>query len=143
MDVLNQGLSKQEKENLYMGSELVMMWHCLKDTRFSFHTYVPQKMREDPTQKFRTMSFVHGTGRTFEKYRELFIKFADENNLALIFPMFPGGLFEENDFNSYKLLAYRGVRYDNIFLAMIDEFAERFPQIDTEKIFLYGWSGGG
>ena len=68
--------------------------------------------------------------------------FADKNGFAMIFPMFPGGLMDKNDFNSYKLLEYNGVRYDNIFLAMIDELAERFP-IDIDKIYLYGWSGGG
>lgn len=125
-----------------MGSELEMMWHCDKDKRFSYHTYVPQSIYHNPGIRFRVMGFVHGTDRRFEEYRELFKDFADRNNLILIFPMFPGGLIDRNNFNSYKLLSYENVRYDELFLSMIDELSERYP-VDKEKIFLYGWSGGG
>ena len=143
MDILDQGLSAEARKNLYMGSELLMMWHCKADPRFSYHTYIPEGAVSCTEKKYRVMSFVHGTGRTIEEYRELFKDFAERNNLVLIFPMFPGGLKGDDDFNSYKLLAYDEIRYDDIFLKMVDELAERFPVIDTEKIFLYGWSGGG
>lgn len=143
MDLLNQGLSDEARKNLYMGSELVMMWHCKADPRFSYHTYIPEAAASCKEKKYRVMSFIHGTGRTIEEYRELFKDFAEKNDLVLIFPMFPGGLKGDDDFNSYKLLKYEDVRYDNIFLSMVEELAERFPAIDTEKIFLYGWSGGG
>ena len=142
MDILSQGITEEIYQNLYMGSEREMMWHCNADPRFSYHTYIPENYREYKEKKLKLISFVHGTGRTIEWYRSLFKDFADKNGFAMIFPMFPGGLMDKNDFNSYKLLGYHGVRYDNIFLAMIDELAERFP-IDIDKIYLYGWSGGG
>lgn len=141
MDILNEGVTPEIYQNLYINSELEMMWHCRSDPRFSYHTYVPRSVYEKPSRTYRIMSFIHGTGRTIEAYRNLFSEFADRRDLILIFPMFPGGLMDQDDFNSYKLLAYQGVRYDSIFLSMVDEMAERFP-IDKRKLFLYGWSGG-
>lgn len=141
MDILSEGVTREIYQNLYIGSELEMMWHCRSDPRFSYHTYVPGSVYDQKVPRFRIMSFVHGTGRTMERYRSLFSDFADRNHLILIFPMFPGGLMERDNFNSYKLLADQGIRYDSIFLSMIDEMAQRFP-VDKEKIFLYGWSGG-
>lgn len=142
MDILNQDITEEIYQNLYMGFEREMMWHCNTDPRFSYHTYIPEDYKEYKEKKLKLMSFVHGTGRTIEWYRSLFRDFADKEGFAIIFPMFPGGLMDKNDFNSYKLLEYNGVRYDNVFLSMIDELAGRFP-IDTDKIYLYGWSGGG
>ena len=142
-NVLDENLTVQARNNLYMGSEREMLWHCHADPRFSYFTYIPEKAANDPSIQLGVMSFIHGTGRTVEEYRELFKPFADENNLALIFPLFPGGLYDKDDFNSYKLLAYGDIRYDDIFLKMVDELSERYPNINSEKILLYGWSGGG
>lgn len=142
MDLLNLGVTPETYKNLYIDSELAMMWHLRTDPRFSYHTYIPKSVYNNPAPTFRIMCFVHGTGRTFEKYRQTFSKFADENNLVLLFPLFPGGLIDKDDFNSYKLLSYHGVRYDQILLSMVDDLAERYT-IDKEKIYLYGWSGGG
>lgn len=143
MDILDQGLSQEAKNNLYMGSELQMMWHCKADPRFSYHTYIPEAAASCRGKKYRIMCFVHGTGRTIEEYRSLFSDFAEKNHLVLLFPMFPGGLKGDDDFNSYKLLAYEDVRYDEVLLTMAEELAERFPAVNPDKIFLYGWSGGG
>lgn len=143
MNFLDENLTAEARQNLYMGSEREMLWHCQADPRFSYFTYVPEKAANDSSIKLSVMSFIHGTGRTVEEYRELFKPFADENNLALIFPLFPGGLYDKDDFNSYKLLAYEDIRYDDIFLNMVDEFAQRYENIDPGKILLYGWSGGG
>lgn len=90
------------------------MWHCNADPRFSI-THIFLKIIRNIKRKTEADEFVHGTGRTIEWYRSLFRDFADKEGFAIIFPMFPGGLMDKNDFNSYKLLEYNGVRYDNVF----------------------------
>ena len=39
--------------------------------------------------------------------------FADKNGFAMIFPMFPGGLMDKNDFNSYKDIMIAKVTAEN------------------------------
>ena len=70
-------------------------------------------------------------------------EFADANHMAVLAPVFPGGLIIDDDFNSYKLLNCDGVRYDLALLSMVDEMAKRYPGVETEKFFLFGHSGGG
>lgn len=79
MDILSQGITEEIYQNLYMGSEREMMWHCNADPRFSYHTYIPENYREYKEKKLKLISFVHGTGRTIEWYRSLFKDFADKN----------------------------------------------------------------
>lgn len=142
MDLLSIGITPEISENLYLGSEREMLWHCRSDPRFHYFAYVPESINSDNPPIYQVMCFVHGTGRTTEAYRKLFADFALKNNLIVLFPIFPGGLMDQNDYNSYKLISYNGVRYDLILLSMIEELASRYP-VDGRKILLYGWSGGG
>ena len=143
MNILDQGLTSETSQNLYLGSELEMLWHCQSDPRFSYYAIVPGDIVKNDQIRYEIMCFVHGTGRTTEDYHRLFRSFAEKHHLILLFPLFPGGLLEKDDFNSYKLLTDHGIRYDLILLQMMEEIAERYPgQVNTEKLWLYGWSGG-
>ena len=142
MDLLSEGVSPEAFRNLYIGCELEMLWHCRADPRFHYFACIPETVYDKNPPTYRVMCFVHGSGRTTERYRELFADFAARNDLIVLYPMFPGGVLEQEDFNSYKLLSYQGIRYDLVLLSMVEELAQRYP-VDTKRIFLYGWSGGG
>lgn len=142
MDVLDQNLSVIERRNLYENSERVMLWHCQSDPRFSYYVYIPESIYEKEPPIYKVICIVHGTARSIEGYRRAYREFANNNQFIVITPLFPGGLFDNNDFNSYKLLACNGVRYDLILLSMIDELSRKY-RIDKDKFFMSGFSGGG
>jgi len=142
MDILDKNLSPIERENLYENSERVMLWHCQSDPRFSYYVYIPESIYEKDPPVYKIVCIVHGTARTIEGYRRAYREFADKNKLIVITPLFPGGLFDNKDFNSYKLLICNGLRYDLILLSMIDELSRRY-RIDKEKFLMCGFSGGG
>ena len=89
------------------------------------------------------MIIIHGTGCEVEEYIRQAKLWADKNKVALLAPLFPGGLIDPEDFNSYKLLSCDGVRYDQILLSMIDDMQKRYPGVDGRHFFLFGHSGGG
>ena len=141
--ILNQGVDPAAAAVLYGGVERDMIWHCQTDPRFSFHAYVPESVYDDDETPFRTAVFVHGTGRAYWRYLEYFRAFADKNRFALIMPIFPAGLIDPKDYNSYKVINYKGLRYDQILLSMLDQYHEMFPKVDVSRFFLAGHSGGG
>ena len=142
MDILDQNLSALERKNLYEDSEQLMLWHCRSDPRFSYYVYIPESIYEKEPPLYKIVCIVHGTARSTEDYRQAYREFAEKNQFIIIMPLFPGGLFDNNDFNSYKLLAYKGVRYDLILLSMIDELSRKY-RIYKDKFFMSGFSGGG
>lgn len=87
---------------------------------------------------------IHGHGRRAERARESLVELADRTGSAVLAPLFPTGVGgDPNETHNYKMLAYGGIRYDLILLAMLDEVAARWPGIETDKVFLVGFSGGG
>ena len=114
--------------------------------------YVPKQHYQDPkTTKTKTSDrklplivTVHGSGRRAERARDSLIGLADRTGAAVLAPLFPTGVGgDPNDTHNYKFVAYRGIRYDLILLAMLEEVAARWPGIATDKVFLVGFSGGG
>ncbi|KAI1440705.1 alpha/beta-hydrolase [Annulohypoxylon stygium] len=85
---------------------------------------------------------VHGTRRYVHDLYDL-APFADSTGCAILAPLFPAGLDGPNDIDSYKLLRSKSLRSDLALLSMLDEVAVRWPDIDTQKFFLMGFSGGG
>jgi predicted peptidase len=142
MNILDQNLSEFERKNLYENSESVMLWHCQCDPRFSYYVYIPESIYEKERPIYKIICIVHGTARSIENYRQAYKEFANKNQFIIIMPLFPGGLFDNNDFNSYKLLICNGVRYDLILLSMIDELSKKY-RIYKDKFFMSGFSGGG
>jgi len=86
---------------------------------------------------------IHGTGRDSGSCRRRLIPLAESYRSAILAPLFPAGLDDEYDLDSYKVLRSKSLRSDLALLDIVTEVAVRYPGIDTEKFFLIGFSGGG
>jgi poly(3-hydroxybutyrate) depolymerase len=119
------------------------------DPRVSYTIYVPPDHyhpRPDSThKKLPLLVDIHGTDRTIssifreDEHRE----FARNTPCAILAPVFPAGLDDPNDVDSYKLLRSKSLRSDQVLLSILDEVAYRWPGVETSKIFMAGFSGGG
>ncbi|OTA98911.1 hypothetical protein M426DRAFT_325620 [Hypoxylon sp. CI-4A] len=119
------------------------------DPRVSYAIYVPPEFFSEGSTtgaaagaKLPLVVSVHGTRRHVFDIYDL-APFAEATPCAVLVPLFPTGLDGPNDLDSYKLLRSKTLRSDLALLAMLDEVAVRWPEIDTDKIFLAGFSGGG
>ncbi len=140
---LNADLTPEMRKNLFGDADLNMLWHCPSDPRFHYWVHIPDDYFDDKDEPYPLMVIIHGTGCRVEGYLDAAMKFADENHMAVLAPVFPGGLMIRDDFSSYKLLSCDGIRYDLALLSMIDDMADRYPGVETEKFYLFGHSGGG
>lgn len=140
---LGQGLTSEMKKNLFGNAYLNMLWHCPSDPRFSYWVHLPDCYYDEEDPHYQLMVIIHGTGCATEEYVRVAKAWADERKVALLAPMFPGGLIDPEDFNAYKMLSCDGVRYDNVLLAMVGDMAKRYPGVETSKFFMFGHSGGG
>lgn len=114
---------------------------CAFDRRFSYCTYVPKSFTRETASRFRMLVAVHGTSRTAEGTRDLYVELAEEMGLILLAPLFPCAMIEQETHN-YFWMSFGGIRYDQVMLAMIDEVAARYG-ISGEKVAMVGFSGGG
>ncbi|WP_426960085.1 alpha/beta hydrolase [Muricoccus radiodurans] len=71
-----------------------------------------------------------------------FVELADRHGAIVLAPLFPVGIPDGEDDGAYKRLAAHGLRFDLVLLAMIED-AARTWRIETERFFLFGFSGGG
>lgn len=140
---LSSGLTAEMKKNLFGNAYLNMLWHCPSDPRFHYWVHLPDCYYDEEDPDYQLMVIIHGTGCAIEGYLKEAKEMADQNHVALLAPMFPGGLIERDDFNSYKLLSCDGVRYDQILLAMVEDMGKRYPGVKTDRFFMFGHSGGG
>ena len=121
-----------------------MLWTCRADPRFQYWIRVPQSYMTDENRKdYKLIVVIHGTGCEVDRYLLAAVPRLEELHAIVLAPVFPSGLFYKNDFNSYKLLACDGLRYDEILLQMIEEIKDRYDGINTEKFCICGHSGGG
>ena len=116
------------------------------DPRVSYALYVPPT--EYPTtsssKKLALLVYVHGTRRNISAIHSLAGPVGDSTPCAILAPLFPSNLDGPNDLGSYKLLAgSKTLRADLALLSILDEVAYCWPGIETTKIFLMGFSGGG
>jgi poly(3-hydroxybutyrate) depolymerase len=109
------------------------------DQRFSYCLYVPAELGPG---KVPLVVVQHGTERNFLLYRDHFASFADEHGVVVLAPLFPAGIIDPDDLHNFKFIAYHGIRYDEVLLAMVAEVAARYP-VDAEFFYLHGFSGGG
>ncbi|WP_404401962.1 alpha/beta hydrolase [Pelagibacterium halotolerans] len=112
------------------------------DQRFSYCCYVPEGYAPDGDAVYPLAVLVHGSLRDAATLRDEFIDFAEANQCVLLAPFFPCGIEEPGDLHNYKLILYRGIRFDLIVLDMIEEVAELY-RLDTSKVLMHGFSGGG
>lgn len=130
------------------------------DPRVSYNLYIPPShYNPDPNRISSTegegshpsytlpriplIVSIHGTGRDAGSCRRRLIPLAESHRCAILAPLFPAGLDDELDLDSYKLLRSKKLRSDLALLDIIAEVAIRYPGIETERFFLVGFSGGG
>ncbi len=140
---LDQNLTPEMRKNLFGNAFLNMLWHCPSDPRFPYWVHIPDTYLEDEHPEYDLMVIIHGTGCETEAYIKEAKELADAHHIALLAPLFPGGLLDREDFNSYKLLSSQGIRYDLILLSMIEDMKQRYPGVRTDRFFMFGHSGGG
>ena len=136
-------LTLEQQKNLFGNAYLNMLWHCPTDQRFHYWVHLPDCYYDEAEHNYSLMVIIHGTGCATEEYIKQAKELADQYHMAVLAPMFPGGLIQRDDFNSYKLLSCDGIRYDLILLDMIEDMAKRYPGVHTDKFFMFGHSGGG
>lgn len=111
------------------------------DNRFCSCLYIPRNYSS--LQSLRLIVLVHSSDREAARLRDDFIDLAEEYGCALVAPLFPQGLVDPNDNDNYKMLAYKGIRFDSVLLGIVADAGQRWPKIDTRKVFMQGFSGGG
>ena len=115
---------------------------CQVDPRFSYMMYVPKDYDEKAEETYPLVVLVHGTERAPHHYLEQNAAFAEEHDLILLAPLFPVGTHGRKDLENYKLIEYKGTRYDLILLSMVDEAMAKY-RIEGNTFSLFGFSGGG
>ena len=143
MNVLADHLSNDVKKNLFGNADYNMLWSCQAYPQFCYRVHVPDCYNPEEKTPLELMIIIHGAGCAVEKYVEVTQEWADLHKVAVLAPLFPSGLIDHDDFNSYKLLSYDGIRYDFVLLAMIQEMMKRYPGVKGERFLLFGHSGGG
>ncbi|MFI6086278.1 alpha/beta hydrolase [Streptomyces sp. NPDC051217] len=112
-----------------------------KDQRFSYCLYVPAAYKT-ATTPLPLVVLVHGTQRMAERYRNEFRDFAEEHACVVLAPLFPAGIVVPGDLHGYKKIDGHGVRYDHVLLDIVEEVGQRY-RVNTERLLLQGFSGGG
>ncbi|KAI1159889.1 hypothetical protein F5B18DRAFT_635038 [Nemania serpens] len=69
--------------------------------------------------------------------------FGDETPCAVLAPLFPCYLDGPDDLETFTVLRSPTVRYDRVLLSILDEVATYWPGIETDRVFMMGFSGGG
>jgi poly(3-hydroxybutyrate) depolymerase len=110
------------------------------DARFHYCLYVPRELPDD--RRAPLVVVQHGTARTAQKYRTALKDFAERHAAVILAPLFPAGLIDPDDLHNFKFVAYRGIRFDHMLLAIVDEVAARYP-VAADRFYLHGFSGGG
>jgi dienelactone hydrolase len=86
---------------------------------------------------------IHGTRRGAERCRDSLTYFAEEMGVAIVAPLFPAGADSIEALHNYKVLRQNDFHADSALLSILNEVRDKWPGIDTEKVFMMGFSGGG
>ncbi|OTB04575.1 hypothetical protein M426DRAFT_261837 [Hypoxylon sp. CI-4A] len=135
-------------EDVYFVNQVPIM-ALQVDTRISYALYVPEaQYNPDPSKnptpaKLPLLVYVHGTGRNIASMYTDLAAFANSTSCAVLAPLFPAGMDGPNDIDSYKELSSEKLRSDLGLLSVLDQVAYRWPGLETEKVFMMGFSGGG
>ena len=120
------------------------------DLRVSYSLYVPPQPYKTASTadagdrtKLPILVNVHGTRRNLGAIYGDLKTFADSMPCAVMQPLFPAGIEGPNDLDSYKYLKSETFRSDLALISMLQEVETRWHYIDTMKIYLMGFSGGG
>ncbi|KAI1770495.1 alpha/beta-hydrolase [Hypoxylon cercidicola] len=136
------------------------------DPRISYALYVPKShYNPDPSgegsnsSKLPLLVYIHGTGRSIAAIYSELVPFAETTPCAILAPLyvkitvfffrfsslarFPAGMDGPNDIDSYKELRSESLRSDLGLSSVLDQVAYRWPGIETAKVIMMGFSGGG
>ncbi|KAL8291426.1 hypothetical protein RQP46_002404 [Phenoliferia psychrophenolica] len=111
------------------------------DQRFSYFMHIP-KSHTWTGKPLPLVVLIHGTMREAESLRNSYAQFSEDHACVVLVPYFAAGILGREDRDSYKLIAYKGIRFDTILLGMIDEVADVY-NFESDKFLLAGFSGGG
>lgn len=132
---------KKKKLNFY-DFQATTLYACREDQRFSYCAYVPKGYQEEGTKVYKLIVLIHGTERSAQGYRDAFINFAELTDTIVLAPLFPAGIVDEGELDSYKFIQHYDIRFDHILLSMISEMEEKY-RVDINNFILHGFSGGG
>lgn len=130
------------KKALFFESKSTTQFVCQYDPRFSFCAYIPESFDESKRDQYALAVIVHGSMRNAQQYRDAFLDFAEATNTIILAPLFPGGITEPWESDSYKFVRVKDMEYDQVLLAMVDEVSAHYG-ISGERFLLHGFSGGG
>jgi pimeloyl-ACP methyl ester carboxylesterase len=85
---------------------------------------------------------VHNSVRWYDRNLEAFRDFGKRHGLVVLAPLFPPGLFGDDNPDGYKVLAEHGLRYDEVLHEMVREVCAS-TGCEADRFFLHGYSGGG
>lgn len=112
------------------------------DPRFSYCLYVPSRFRDQGERReARLLVAVHGTNRSNQALRELFIPLAERCGLFILSPLFPCGITAPHERDSYKYFTAPSPQYDMLLWSMIGEVEQRYDAA-FPRLSLFGFSGG-
>ena len=111
------------------------------DQRFGYCLYVPTDYSDDVDEPYPVVVLVHGTDRTAQGYRDHLADFAEAQRAIVLAPLFPAGVAEPGDLDGYKFIEFRGIRYDRVLLAILDEIADLY-RVAVDRVLMHGFSGG-
>ncbi|WP_445487483.1 hypothetical protein [Niallia sp. 03133] len=117
------------------------LYACQYDQRFSYCAYIPSNFDETNPLKNSLLVVIHGTERAAQRFRDEFKVFSERTGAVILAPLFPAGIGEAGELNSYKMIKYQDVRFDYVLLAMIQEFTVLYG-VSGQKFLLFGFSGG-
>ena len=114
------------------------------DPRILYALYIPpEHYNARGTTKLSLLVYVHGTRRDLSYLYDELQAFADSTQCAILAPLFPAGFEGPMDLESYKTLKSPTLRSDLALLGILAESGLMWPGIETSKVFLLGFSGGG
>ena len=113
---------------------------CAADQRFSYCLYVPKSVAERPSEA-RLLVAIHDTLRNNQTLRDSLADFAEVARTIVLAPLFPGSIGEPGNLDNYKYLRYRGIRFDELVLAMAAEVSTRYG-VSAARFGMFGFSGG-
>jgi pimeloyl-ACP methyl ester carboxylesterase len=118
---------------------------CRYDPTFPYYFYVPENyLGQGPRNGdlYKLVVLIHGNERGAEMYRNAARQFAEFSDSVILAPLFPAGLVDYSEIDNFGFVRYKGLNFDTILTNMIDDICWHFP-IDSEKIYLHGFSAGG
>ncbi|WZH35182.1 MAG: hypothetical protein PIR02_10350 [Microbacterium enclense] len=105
------------------------------DPRFSWCAYLPARPAT------RTVVLVHGSDRDPVALIRAFSAWADDQDVALIAPLFPGGVPEPDDLHGYKQALTGDFSFAEILDAVVADAGTRLG-VPRGPFDLFGFSGG-